>query len=205
MRVAGYPTLSGDTQRNPKNVMLLPLKFTWTCRRRVRRFCRIWGSENPAARPELRAGVAATSRQCLCTTRSTSEMSLIQSSERNKGTGEFRIMHPMASDIVATAETPGWVYVQLPRARRSPLSRWLLELEECSCFLFRLHCRVNKRGPRLHRSQAQAPATLPVPRGLARGHSKPHPAGPPFIASSCGSTTGRPRCPRPSSANHLKR
>jgi len=27
-----------------------------------------------------------------------------------------------------------------------------------------LHCRVNKRGPRLHRSQARAPATLPVAR-----------------------------------------
>src|SRR5436309_3175929 len=89
---------------------------------------------------------------------------------------------PMASDIVRTAETPGLAICPTgPEPIRGPLSRWLLELEERSCFLFRLHFRVNKRGPRLHRSQARARATLPVARARrARGHSKPHPAGPPF-------------------------
>src|SRR5213593_4861516 len=58
---------------------------------------------------------------------------------------------PMASDIVATAETPGLgICPTGPEPIRGPLSRWLLELEERSCFLFRLHFRVNKRGPRLH-------------------------------------------------------
>src|SRR5439155_9227258 len=57
---------------------------------------------------------------------------------------------PMASDIVPTAETPGLSICPTgPESIRGPLSRWLLELEECSCFLFRLHFRVNKRGPRL--------------------------------------------------------
>src|SRR5437764_156978 len=100
--------------------------------------------------------------------------------ENGPAHGEFAIVHPVASAIVSTA----WkTSPTSPEPVRGPLSRWTLqELEECSCFSFRLRCEVNKRGPRL-----------------------PHPARSPFIVSSCGSTTGRPRCRRPISANHLRR